>query len=93
LAIENDVLQEYQLIFKNVTDYIDANPDKPLMPYIIFDTGDINSRLPYSKKDVKNITVEFVNVPLEQAYRSGKLEALAERDGLYNINTASQEDI
>jgi hypothetical protein len=35
------------------------------MPYIIFDTGNKNSMLPYSKKDKKYITVEFVNVPLE----------------------------
>lgn len=54
------------------------------MPYIVFDTGNINSRLPYSKKDKKNISVEFVNVPLEQAYKDGRLEQLAAEDGLYN---------
>jgi hypothetical protein len=47
------------------------------MPYIIFDTGNADSRLPYSKADTKNITVEFVNTPLEQAYATGKLEDLA----------------
>jgi hypothetical protein len=57
------------------------------MPYIIFDTGNINSQLPYSKAEGKNITVEFVNVPLEQAYMSGRLENLAMKDGLYDINT------
>ena len=84
LATENTALQEYQIQYANVQQYIQQNPDKPLMPYIVFDTGNINSRLPYSKKDKKNISVEFVNVPLEQAYKDGRLEQLAAEDGLYN---------
>ena len=93
LATENNALQEYQLQFANVQQYIQQNPDKPLMPYIVFDTGNIDSRLPYSKKDKKNIAVEFVNVPLEQAYKDGRLEELASQDGLYNPNTATPEEI
>jgi hypothetical protein len=45
--------------------YNDAHPNAPLMPYIIFDTGNADSKLPYSKDDTKTITVEFVNTPLE----------------------------
>lgn len=93
LATENTALQEYQIQYANVESYIQQNPDKPLMPYIVFDTGNIDSRLPYSKKDKKNITVEFVNVPLEQAYKDGRLEELASADGLYNPNTATPEQI
>lgn len=93
LATENTTLQEYQVQYSNVMDFIANNPDRPLMPYIVFDTGNIDSRLPYSKKDKKNISVEFVNVPLEQAYKDGRLEDLASADGLYNPNTASAEQI
>jgi hypothetical protein len=53
------------------------------MPYIIFDTGAVDSTLPYSKEDDKEISVEFVNVPLDQAYLNGELEELAEKDGLF----------
>lgn len=93
LATENTTLQEYQVQYSNVMDFIANNPDRPLMPYIVFDTGNIDSRLPYSKKDKKNISVEFVNVPLEQAYKDGRLEDLASADGLYNPNTATAEQI
>ena len=81
---KNIALKEYQFSFANMLKYNEEHPDARLMPYIVFDTGNINSRLPYSKKDKKNISVEFVNVPLEQAYKDGRLEQLAAEDGLYN---------
>ena len=45
--------------------YNEEHPDAPLMPYIVFDTGGEDSKLPYSKDDDKKISVEFVNVPLD----------------------------
>lgn len=83
LAQQNDILNEYQLSFENMLKYNDDHPDNPLMPYIVFDTGNMSSKLPYSKEDDKKIQVEFVNVPLEQAYLNGKLAKKALEDGLY----------
>jgi hypothetical protein len=82
LAQENLSLKEYQLSYDSMLDYNEKHPNAPLMPYIIFDTGNEDSRLPYSKDDTKNISVEFVNTPLELAYTSGRLEQLARDDGL-----------
>ena len=90
LAQENLALGEYQLSYDSMLEYNEQHPNEPLMPYIIFDTGDANSRLPYSKDDTKTITVEFVNTPLELAYSSGKLEQLARDDGLISKD---EEDI
>ena len=66
--------------------YNEEHPDAPLMPYIVFDTGADDSKLPYSKDDDKKISVEFVNVPLDQAYLNGELEKLAREDGLISEN-------
>lgn len=82
LAIENAALQEYQLDFKLVENHNLNHPSNPTMPYIIYHTGDENSKLSYSKADVQNIRVEFVNAPLEYAYTSGELKTLAIKDGL-----------
>lgn len=86
LAEENITLKEYQFSYANMLKYNEEHPDAPLMPYIIFDTGGEDSKLPYSKDDDKKISVEFVNVPLDQAYLNGELEKLAREDGLISEN-------
>ena len=93
LAQENLVLGEYQLSYDQVEKFNDNHPQTPLMPYIIFDTGNINSKLPYSKDDTKAISVEFVNKPLELAYSSGRLEKLAREDGLISQNETDSKKI
>lgn len=93
LAQENLSLKEYQLSYDSMLDYNEKHPNAPLMPYIIFDTGNEDSRLPYSKDDTKNISVEFVNTPLELAYTSGRLEQLARDDGLISQTEADGEKI
>jgi hypothetical protein len=82
LAKENNVLQEFQLDFNLVEAYNAKNPSKPTMPYIIYHTGDLDSKLSYSKDNVKEIKVEFVNAPLEYAYSSGRLATLVEEADL-----------
>ncbi|MGN1342637.1 MAG: hypothetical protein ACI4VL_05375 [Bacilli bacterium] len=53
------------------------------MPYIIFDSSNLSdNKLPYDKKNSRKIKFEFVNTPLELAYRTGELETLAKNDGL-----------
>ena len=93
LAQENLALGEYQLSYDSMLDYNEKHPNAPLMPYIIFDTGNEDSRLPYSKDDTKNISVEFVNTPLELAYTTGRLEQLARDDGLISQNEADGNKI
>ena len=80
LAVENDNLHEYQFIYDRMLAYNREHPNDPIMPYIIYDTG--NETLPFSKERTKNIKVEFVNTPLEVAYENGELEELARLDGL-----------
>ena len=80
LAEENNNLKEFQFSYEAMLRYNEAHPNEPLMPYIIYDTG--NATLPYSKDDTKYITVEFVNTNLERAYTNGELETLARADGL-----------
>lgn len=72
-------IQEYRLNYKNVLAYNKANPTKPLMPYVIFDTSKSNNndRLSFSKKYKVNIGMEFVNTPLDLAFQNGELEDLA----------------
>lgn len=62
----------------------EAYADNPVMPYIIFDTTNTNygGKLSWSKKTELSIGVEFVNTPLEVAYRKGELQALADADGV-----------
>ncbi len=93
LAIENGILQEYQLDFKLIENYNLQNPNNPTMPYIIYHTGGPNSKLSYSKEDVQQIQVEFVNVPLEQAYANGELKRLAIKDGLLAENETNADKI
>jgi len=80
LAEENNNLKEFQFSYEAMLRYNEAHPNEPLMPYIIYDTG--NATLPYSKDDTKYISVEFVNTNLERAYANGELETLARADGL-----------
>ena len=72
-------IQEYRLNYKNVLAYNKAHPNKPLMPYVIFDTSKSNNndRLSFSKKYKVNIGMEFVNTPLDLAFQNGELEDLA----------------
>ena len=91
LAIENNALQEYQLDFNLIEKYNANNPSKPTMPYIIYHTGDLDSKLSYSKEDIKNIRVEFVNAPLEYAYSSGRLAKLVEEEKL--VPEGSKADV
>jgi hypothetical protein len=95
LAEENTAINEYQFKYENMIKYNDAHPNAPLMPYIVFDTstkvsphGDI---LPWSKKIEIPIKIEFVNTPLEAAYVSGELEALAIKDGLCTANSTPEQ--
>ena len=72
-------IQEYRLNYKNVLAYNKSHPNKPLMPYVIFDTSKSNNndRLSFSKKYKVNIGMEFVNTPLDLAFQNGELEDLA----------------
>jgi hypothetical protein len=89
----NNTLKEPQISYANMLKYNEEHPNAPLMPYIIFDTGNADSRLPYSKDDTKQITVEFVNTPLELAYTSGRLEQLARDDGIISETEADGNKI
>lgn len=91
LAEENQNLKEFQFSYEAMLKYNEAHPNEPLMPYIIYDTG--NATLPYSKDDTKYITVEFVNTPLERAYTNGELETLARADGLIAEGETDSEKI
>ena len=75
-------IQEYRLNYKNVLAYNKAHPNKPLMPYVIFDTSKSNNndRLSFSKKFKVNIGMEFVNTPLDLAFQNGELEDLAVKE-------------
>lgn len=88
-------IQEYRLNYKNVLAYNSANPNKPLMPYVIFDTSKSNNndRLSFSKKYKVNIGMEFVNTPLDLAFQNGELEDLAIKDLHGGVSTGlSAED-
>ena len=98
LAKENQALKEYQLQFEakdnGIEKYIQEHPNKPMMPYIIYDTTDFtDNRLPWSKQITRNIKVEFVNTPLDRAYASGELEELARKDGLISESETDPDKI
>lgn len=98
LAKENQALKEYQLQFEakdnGIEKYIQDHPNKPMMPYIIYDTTDFtDNRLPWSKQITRNIKVEFVNTPLDRAYASGELEELARKDGLISESETDPDKI
>ena len=74
----NQVIQEYQLEWQKMIDYNTEHPQKPLMPYIIFDTnGKNDNKLSFAKSNNIPITVTFVNTPLDVAYAQGELDELA----------------
>lgn len=89
-------IQEYRLNYKNVVAYNKAHPNKPLMPYVIFDTSKSNNndRLSFSKKYKVNIGMEFVNTPLDLAFQNGELEDLAVEEILGGVvpgNTVAEK--
>ena len=89
-------IQEYRLNYKNVLAYNKAHPNKPLMPYVIFDTSKSNNndRLSFSKKFKVNIGMEFVNTPLDLAFQNGELEDLAVKEILGGVvpgNTVAEK--
>lgn len=82
-----DTLNDYLFSYRKMLDYNSEHSDKPLMPYIILKTTQNNNqstqnRLPYSKDaDPQKGTLEFVNVPLDNAYARGELDEVAEKEG------------
>ena len=72
----NQDTREYQLNYKAVRDWNDdlEHVDSLLMPYVIFDTGSRDTKLPYSKADKKTVGFTFVNPTLDQAAKNGNLE-------------------
>ena len=94
LAEENTAINEYQFKFENMIKYNEAHPDAPLMPYIVYSTeNNDNDKLPWSKKTVIPIKIEFVNTVLDAAYANGELEALAIADGLCTLNSTPEEKV
>lgn len=96
LAVENQTLAEFQLNFKEIEKYIKEHPEIPLMPYIIYDTSMTteDDKLPYAKANgATDIRVEFVNVPLDQAYARGELVRKAVEDGLLDEFETDQDVI
>ena len=92
LAKANSVLGEYQFDYQAMLDYNEAHPNSPLMPYIIYDTSRQSSdQLSYAKKIKLPIDFEFVNTPLELAYRNGELLSLAIADGLCTANSSAAD--
>mgnify|MGYP004456999415 FL=1 len=66
------------------------------MPYIIFDTSDNerNYLLPSSKSaDPIYAVVDFVNVPLDRAYKNGDLEQVVKDDRLVSSNETNRDII
>ena len=95
LSFDNSDLQEYQLNFAEIEAYNAKNLDKPLMPYIIYDTTITDDdKLPYAKKSgATQIKVEFINAPLEAAYQRGDLVQYAKDDKLIGENETDQAKI
>lgn len=96
LAISNDILGEYQLDFNKVNTYNETHLSNTyLMPYMILDTS-VNKTddLPFSKaSNAICVKAEFVNIPLELAYRNGELENLCKDDGLISKSETNRDKI
>ena len=89
LAKANATLGEYQFSYEAMLAYNDNHPNDPLMPYVIYDTSTYPSdQLSFAKKSKKPVTFEFVNTPLELAYRNGELLNLAIQDGLCTASSS-----
>ena len=85
LALYNSALNEYQFNYENMLDYNKNHPDNALMPYVIWTTHgktEDDNKLPYSKANVINASMEFHNVALDRAFVTGELNDLAAKDGL-----------
>ena len=97
LAIPNNVTKEYQINKKNLDDYNEAHiKSNYSMPYIIFDTSDNerNYLLPSSKSaNPIYAVVDFVNVPLDRAYKNGDLEQVVKDDRLVSSNETNRDII
>lgn len=92
LAKANATLNEYQFDYQSMLDYNEANPNAPLMPYVIYDTSTYPiDKLSYAKKVKIPITFEFVNTQLELAYRTGELLTLAIADGLCTASSSAED--
>ena len=92
LAKANSTLNEYQFDFNAMLTYNEAHPNNPLMPYVIYDTSrQSKDQLSYAKKIKIPIDFEFVNTPLELAYRNGELLSLAIADGLCTANSSAAD--
>lgn len=96
LSMDHQTLGEYQIDFDKVNAYNETHlGDTYLMPYMILDTS-VNStdELPYSKKEQPiRVKAEFVNIPLELAYRNGELEDLCKNDGLISKSETNRDKI
>ena len=91
LAKANSTLGEYQFDYQAMLDYNEAHPNAPLMPYVIYDTSrQTSDQISYAKKIKIPIDFEFVNTPLELAYRNGELLALAIEDGLCTASSSAE---
>lgn len=95
LAQINSVLKESQIVYSEMLKYNDAHEDAPLMPYIVFSPleKDGQYRLPWRKDTPIDTAMEFVNVPLDKAYATGKLEEYARADGLISQTETNPEKI
>ena len=85
LALYNSALYEYQFNYENMLEYNKTHPDNELMPYVIWTTHgktEDDNKLPYSKANVINASMEFHNVALDRAFVTGQLNDLATKDGL-----------
>lgn len=94
LAKENSAIGEYQFSYTEMKNYNEKHPEAPLMPYIIFDTSEVDDekkRLPWSKKTKVTVGIEFVNTGLERAYTSGELEKLATEEGKITSSMSAEE--
>lgn len=95
LAQINSILKESQIIYSEMISYNEQHEDEPLMPYIIFSPIESNGeyRLPWRKDTPVSASMEFVNVPLDHAYASGKLEQYARDDGLISQTETNPDKI
>lgn len=95
LAQINSVLKESQIIYNEMLTYNEQHEDEPLMPYIVFSPIESGGqyRLPWRKDTPVSAAMEFVNVPLDHAYASGKLEQYARDDGLISQTETNPEKI
>lgn len=98
LAVSNNAIGEYQLDKKSIDTYNENHiRSNYTMPYIIFDTSGNEGKtnlLPSSKVAAPiNAVVEFVNVPLDNAYKNGDLEQIVKNENLIDESTTDRTAI